>query len=134
MAESDIRSKLVKLLAPLDPVSVENYAYPGTPDLNITTGWIELKWVRDWPAGAETAVKVEHFTPQQRVWIARRAHRGGRVWVVLVVAGEWLFFEGATALCVGKSTRAGLLGTCDWWEKQTPSAEELIEYFTCVKK
>ena len=68
MAEHDQRSTVTKLLKKWDAVAVENPVHPGTPDVNCILGWIELKWLRAWPVRADTVVKIEHFTRQQRVW------------------------------------------------------------------
>lgn len=92
-----MRQRVVKALRPLDAISVENSAYPGTPDVNYVEGWIELKWVREWPAREGTAVPVKHFTPQQRVWLKRRWYRNGAAWLLLQVGRTWLLFDGATA-------------------------------------
>ena len=96
-----------KALTGLDPVRVENPAWPGTPDVNwggycrytqtYGEGWIELKWARHWPERAETPFRLPHFTPQQRSWLLRRAARGGRVHVLLKVSSDWLLFDGETA-------------------------------------
>lgn len=98
-------------LAPLDPVRVENSADPGTPDVNLADGsWIEMKWRRGWPRRDGTAVTFDHFTPQQRRWIERRVRAGGRVWVLVKVATEWLLLEGRVACRVlGQANRDQLL-------------------------
>jgi hypothetical protein len=72
MTESDMRQLVVRALAGLDPVSVENPAHPGTPDVNHTGGWLELKRVDAWPARPGSPLRLPHFTPQQRVWLRRR--------------------------------------------------------------
>jgi len=92
--------------ANLDPVSVENPAHPGTPDINFVEGWIELKQLERWPLKAEALVAVRHFTPQQRVWLKRRYQANGNVWLLLQVGDEWLIFNGAVAAeCMGRVTR-----------------------------
>lgn len=106
--EQQQRQLLVKALtkAGLDATSVENPAYPGTADIQFIDGWIECKWLEDWPAREDTTVRIEHFSPQQRVWLLRRAlacrKRGtdhGLAWLVLYVAKtkEHLLFDGETA-------------------------------------
>jgi len=106
--EQEQRQLLVKALtkAGLDSTSVENPAYPGTPDIQFIGGWIECKWVEDWPKKEETTVRIPHFTQQQRVWLLRRwvasnksAQHYAVGWLVLYVAStrDWLIFDGETA-------------------------------------
>jgi len=111
LMEQEQRQKLVKALnkAGLDATSVENPAYPGTPDIQFIGGWIECKYLDDWPAHKETTVRIPHFTQQQRVWLLRRElarkklpeelHICGRCYLVLYVSKtrEWLIFDGETS-------------------------------------
>ena len=109
MAESNQRGRVVRALKPLDGMAVENPAKPGTPDVNYIEGWLELKWLRRWPARPDTVVAVEHFTPKQRRWLRRRWDRGGSAWLLLQVGREWLLFTGRDAAeYVGRLTREGL--------------------------
>lgn len=110
MAEKDQRRRVVDALAALDAVSVENPAYPGTPDVNFIEGWVELKWLRSWPVREETPVKLDHFRPEQRAWLRRRHRLGGNVWLLLQCRREWLLFDGTTAAThVGHVTRQDLI-------------------------
>lgn len=107
--EQQQRQLVVKALtkAGQDATSVENPAYPGTPDIQFIDGWIECKYLEDWPKREATTVRIEHFTPQQRCWLMRRAFSlsklsdkmHGRAWLVLYVARtrDWLVFDGETA-------------------------------------
>lgn len=111
MSEGDQRGRVVKALRHLDAMAVENRVRPGTPDVNYIGGWVELKWVRRWPKNAEdSVVKIDHFTPQQRVWLKTRWRRGGRAFLLLQAAGQdWLLFDGETAAqAVGRVTRPQL--------------------------
>lgn len=104
-----MRRRVVEGLRDLDAVAVENSAYPGTPDVNYVEGWIELKWLRAWPRQAETPVRVDHFRPEQKVWMRRRWRRGGAVFLLLQVRREWLLFDGPTAAkVVGTAARSEL--------------------------
>lgn len=111
MAEKTMRQNVIKALRELDAISVENPVYPGTPDVNYIDGWIELKWMRRWPENADRSpVLIPHFTPQQRVWLARRWRKGGNAFLLLQVGLEWLLFDGETAgKFVGKVTRPELM-------------------------
>jgi len=106
--EQQQRQLLVKALnvAGRDATSVENPAYPGTPDIQYIGGWIECKYLEDWPVKEATTIRIPHFSPQQRVWLRRRAYAldklgisDGRAWLVLYVAKtrEWLLFDADTA-------------------------------------
>jgi hypothetical protein len=96
---------------------VENKASLGTPDVSWAgggkEGWIELKWVARWPVkGGPLA--LDHFTPQQRLWLTKRCLAGGRADVLLGVGSDdFLLFSGATAARVlGKLEYSALLSLC----------------------
>lgn len=106
--EQQQRQKVVKALnkAGRDATSVENPAYPGTPDIQFIGGWIECKYLEDWPAREETTVRIPHFTQQQRVWLIRRwmaceklVTRQDRGWLLIYVVStkDWLLFDGLVA-------------------------------------
>lgn len=130
MLESHMRRTVVQLLKPLHAVSVENgLCHPGTPDVNCTLGWIELKATNDWPVRATSTVRLDHgLSPQQRIWLLRRRRAGGNAWVLVTVARDWLLFDGAVAAHVlGRVTRLELTeAAIRIWEGRTPTSEELI--------
>lgn len=109
MSEKTMRQRIVKALQSLDALAVENPMHPGTPDVNYVEGWIELKWLKRWPKNADKSpVLIEHFTPQQRVWLRRRALRKGNVLLLFQVSHtkEWFLFKGDVAAeHFGKITR-----------------------------
>lgn len=109
MSESGQRSRVLRALRPLHAIPVENRVLPGTPDVNYIGGWIELKWLRAWPRGEGTTVRLPHFNQQQRNWLNRRHALGGDAWMLLQVKKEWLLFTGRDAReYVGRLTRDGL--------------------------
>lgn len=117
----------------LDAVRVENPAGPGTPDVNYIEGWIENKWVRRWPKRADTVVRLDHFTPQQRVWLLRRSQRGGRVHLLLKVEETWLLFRGDVAAeVVGRANKAQLHGAAIRVWSRGLVEKELIECLRSV--
>jgi hypothetical protein len=112
-AESKTWKKVRPFLsaARLDPVRVENPIHPGTPDVNLCDGrWIELKQIPGWPARATTVARIDHFTPQQRVWLYRRwKFAPGSTLLLLEVirVGQWLLFDGdVAAKIVGRVTES----------------------------
>lgn len=138
--EQQQRQQIVRSLNKLhrDAVSVENPACPGTADVNFIGGWMELKYAQDWPAREETTVRIEHFTPQQRVWLRRRHHNLKKcsnpegIWLCLQVSKtrDWLVFDGESASKhVGKEgyNKAALLELAVFVGK---SADEVAAYIT----
>jgi hypothetical protein len=106
-----MRSLVVAALAVYDALAVENPAFPGTPDVNCTLGWIELKQHPCWPRiTADRPVLCPKFTPQQRVWLIRRTRAGGIADLLWKIGQEWLLFDGQTAArIVGRVCKAELL-------------------------
>ena len=88
-------TRVRRAIKSLDPVRVENKAEAGTPDVNYLIGWIELKIAKAPKRGG--ILTIEHYTPLQRTWAIRRAHAGGKVWLLLKVSNEWLLFRGEIA-------------------------------------
>jgi len=121
MAEATYWAKIKPMLAGWDPVRIEG-AGAGTPDVNHKYGWLELKWARTWPKGADVPLRVPHYTKEQKAWHMRRCHWGGLCHVLIGVAGESLLFEGDVAAeHLGKSTRAELyaLAAAHWNTNET---------------
>lgn len=126
--ESNFWDRVRPLLAGLDPVRVENAVNPGTPDVNCILGWIELKQIRpeDMPKRAGTVLRLDHFTPEQRAWLTRRAYFGGACWVLLLLGEQWVLIVGRTAAeHLGRVNVADTLALASHVWPTKPSAEEL---------
>ena len=111
MSEKSMRNFVITALRKLDAVSVENKAYPGTPDVNYKEGWLELKWLRSWPKNCDKRpLVIKHFKKEQRVWLKRRWNAGGNVFLLLQInRNDWLLFDGKTAAnIVGTANRPEL--------------------------
>ncbi len=135
------RQLVVKALtkAGLDATSVENPACPGCPDVQHVFGWLELKFREEWPKRAETTVRIEHFSPQQRCWLLRRylacekrntVH--GQAFLLLYIAEtrEHLLFDAMTAarrVAKDGATREKLY---EWAVLRTTKLEDVIDYVT----
>ena len=135
MSEQNMRGRVVRALKSRNAIAVENPALPGTPDVNYVEGWIELKWLREWPVGEDTTVRFEHFTPQQRVFHIRRRLSGGVSWVLVQCKREWLLFDGATAaLHINQTTRKQLIELCLQYSDTGLKSEELLRWISQGQK
>lgn len=125
-----MRQDVVKALKPLHAISIENSCGVGTPDVNYVHGWIELKAMPHWPAGATTPLRIPHYTNEQKIWAVKRARTGGRCDLLLKVETEWFCFEGdIAAQHLGKTHREGLISLATYYWPQTPTNEELLQCF-----
>ena len=125
MSERDMRQRVIRALAPLDAISVENRAYPGTPDVNYVGGWLELKWLREWPKRAESPVVIGHLTQQQKVWLFRRMNKQGNAYLVLQCKKQWLVYLPDIVFnpAFGKKMSRAQMEDFAWWHLSSP--EEL---------
>lgn len=132
MSETGMRSHLVKTLESLDAVPIENGRLrSGTPDVNFIGGWMELKWLKFWPKGADVnLVTFPHpLTKEQGLWLWRRWRRGGLTLVCAKVSSEWFFFSGETArFRFGNMTRPQMREEALLWFPRGLDKERLIEW------
>jgi hypothetical protein len=122
MSEKTMAATFVLLTKALDPRRVENMLSIGTPDVNLTTGWVELKWCRSWPASGGP-LRLDHFTDEQRRWLQRRWDAGGGAWLVLQVRQEWFVFNAPECHQVGHLTHDELIACASAYFQQKPSPD-----------
>jgi hypothetical protein len=97
MSESGQRLRIIRALKPFDARAIENPLRGGTPDVNYTHGWIELKWLRSWPKREETPIRLPHFHVGQRLWLKQRWRCRGLAFLLLQCNKEWLLFRAPEA-------------------------------------
>jgi hypothetical protein len=112
--EKTLRKNVLQILSKdLDAKPVENVAWPGYPDVEYIGGVMELKRIPRWPA-TDSIVRIPHFSPQQKVFLARRCRKGGKAWLLLQVGKEYFLFEGDSLSGLGKSwTQQDIRECCD---------------------
>ena len=89
-----MRKNVCDWLRDFDAFAVENPANPGTQDVNGIEFWIELKQLDEWPSREGTPVRIEHFTPKQRIRARKRWKKGGNAFFLLQVSNDWLLLDG----------------------------------------
>ena len=131
MNEAQERSKVIGILKNLHPIAVENVTRAGTPDINYVYGWLELKYLREWPKKARTIVQIPHYTREQRTWAIRRAVCGGRVHLLLRAEDDWLLLpQPWAAMYVGKVGKAALIEAAECYWLGRLGAQELLEWLS----
>lgn len=134
-----MRTKVVKILAPLDAFAVENPCNPGTPDINYIGGWIECKRTKAWPKRAATAVRLDHkLLPSQKIWLRRRCTNGGIALVLVQIAQEFLLFWGSSAARdLGRVNRETLVARallhCHGWRDLENKLVEFLWNFGSIE-
>jgi len=88
-----MRKAVVAALYTLHAMPVENSVRSGTPDIAYIGGWLELKWIREYPKREDTTIRLHHFTKQQRIWLKRHWQLGGNAFLLLQIKREWFLFE-----------------------------------------
>ena len=129
MSEADFRRDFVFLTRGLDAHPIENLLKAGIPDVNLVTGWVELKWLREWPARATTIVRLDHYTDTQRQWLLTRWQAGGGAWLVLRCRQEWFCWTAPAAQRVGFLTRTELEMCATHHVDKKPTPDQLCSWF-----
>lgn len=129
MPEAAVVKKVMQALKGWDPLRVENIHMPGTPDINFIGGWIEVKWVLQYPVKDETIITCRHFTIEQRNFLKRRMLMGGATFLFVGIAGNYYLFDGiAGANFFGFVERQMLRRKARnvWW-RRFPKSKELMK-------
>tara|TARA_A100001015_G_C15001046_1_gene718517 strand:- start:1659 stop:2096 length:438 start_codon:yes stop_codon:yes gene_type:complete len=88
---------------------VENSLYKGIPDVNYlidgNEGWIELKYMPEYPKKDITEVKVPHFTKEQKIWHDIRYKNKGRTMVLIQVDRDYFIFKKERINLLGSLTK-----------------------------
>lgn len=97
----------------------EDLVSKGYPDVSFgalgVNGWIELKALEEWPIRPQTVVKIDHYTPEQRLWLLKRGSNGSKhVYLFLEVGDDLLLFNYIQAQKVGQLTKQELFNNCDF--------------------
>jgi len=106
-SESNMRTRVVKILSRWDAMAVENRVGDGTPDVAYIGGWIETKLTKAFPKRPESPVALTHgLLNSQKVWMARHHRKGGTVHVLTQIANEFFLHEPTWAIAnLGSANR-----------------------------
>lgn len=80
-----------------DVQSHEDKYSEGIPDLSYgiggVNGWIELKYLPEWPLRNDVYVKPDRFTANQVNWLISRGKKGGKCFIFIKIGDEYFLFD-----------------------------------------
>jgi len=69
----------------------------GVPDVSFgyreKNGWIELKYLKKFPARESTTIRIPHLTKAQCNWLINRNVKGRNCWILIQIANEYFLFS-----------------------------------------
>lgn len=111
---------------------IESSAGNGVPDVNFAMfesgnqGWVELKYIDEWPKRLTTKVKLP-LRPEQKLWINVRGKISGNIWVIIRIQEHFflLQWQQINDACEGWTS-------CEWIENSHHTWYKRIEFFELV--
>ena len=108
---------------------VENAFYKGIPDVNYlidgVEGWVELKYVNEYPKRESTEIKVSHFTTEQKLWHNTRNKMNGLASVLVQVESDYFLFKKERINLIGALTKRKMFQLSNKSWKNKINFEEL---------
>ena len=106
MSENGLWDKLSKGMGAMWEAQRHEDRYStGIPDVSYSMkyhGWIELKFLKSPPVNADTAMRIKHYTSDQKNWITRHGKRAGLCWILIQVGEVFMLFDWTKARLVGE--------------------------------
>ena len=142
MAQEKLLWKQMKKHAPrgMNIKRIENTAHPGMCDVHYTfpdthfcetvTGFIELKHVVQEPARGDTIVRIEHLTPDQKIFNWKEREAGGNCHLLLWIGDKYLLFDEIKE--VGNVPLQRLVDISIWARAGMLEWPKFWEYLRCV--
>lgn len=118
MSEKAFKAHVKRGLRKIDPrlhwQAIEDAYSTGIPDVSYAfstgrEGWIEFKYLKQWPKRPDTIVRLDHFTPEQRNWLTKRGKLTGRAFLFLQVERDYMLFMYNVVPKVGALNKAQLI-------------------------
>lgn len=100
--------------------------HPGTPDINYSGGWIELK-VDDWDSKGRLPLK--HLTPQQKVWMFKRWNVGIESVHLMVQVGNKVLAMPADSKIMDCQLKTRMWWAANAWHMRLADASEILKYY-----
>lgn len=83
------------------PTRIESSSGNGVPDVAFAIsrnhGWLELKYIPEWPKRTSTPVKLP-LRPEQKLWILTRGKLAGNIWVLCRIGSSFFLLDWKEAI------------------------------------
>ena len=109
----------------------EDTCSEGIPDVSYSidggiTGWIELKYTKEYPKRPMTPVRCDHFTQEQRYWLEDHGDLGTRCCVLWQIENDYYVINWDDLVHVGEAPKAELIGISLFYSHRRPDWEALL--------
>lgn len=133
MSESDLWTKLKNGMGDRwDAQRHEDKFQLGIPDVSFglpgVNGWIELKFLKEYPKRRDSVIRIEHYTENQRQWLYRRWKMAGHVFLLIQISNEFFLFTGQEMALLGNvGNREWYIDRALWYWKKKINFDQLTQ-------
>lgn len=110
----------------------------GIPDVSFgysnATIWIELKFLSKWPIRENTKIKIQHYTPEQKLWLRLRGRTAGRCWLFIRIADDFLLFDHIIAQEIGELNKQEMLNKAAFYSPLKNLKENIPKLLNVLSK
>lgn len=81
-----------------------------------TRGWIELKYLKSYPKRESTAIRIPHYTSEQKLFLWKEGEAAGFVWLFVKIKNDYYLFDHKQAQKVGGLNKKEMAAHCtNYW-------------------
>lgn len=89
------------------------------------SGWIELKFLKAYPKNKNIAIKIQHYTKEQRLFLRQENLKGGTAWLFIKIEKDYYLLKGD--LKINEITYEDLKKYAKFFSKNTINSTHLKE-------
>ena len=99
---------------------------PGIADVTYSLligvrGWIELKHIHKYPVSPKTPIRIEHYTPVQKLFLWKEGNNAGYAFLFIQIERDYLLFDHVAAQNVGELTKQEMIDCAiGYWSGALP--------------
>lgn len=93
------------------------YRLPGLPPFSGRwyRGWMELKYLPEYPKNKDLLIKIKHFTKEQKLSMKEEKSTGNVAWLFLKIAQDYFLIQDSLAINLEKYSYNELVYSADYF-------------------